>query len=354
MHINISDDVLNNIVTDCNNVTFYIDKNINKYLNKFFHVMFNCNNEIVNNNEAFILAYLFGEHYSSKIMLNHLSIKNLNIQSLEYDGTQCMLNKFNYDDTNICCINCSDCINCIFCMNCDKCENCYNCKNSSNSKFCNDSNEMIDCRYCNFSDKCTNCLYCNKCTTCIECSYSNLINKSMKCINCSSSENLYNCYNSSNCENLTNCDRCIMCTDGILLNQCTKVNKSYTCNNCYKCKNLYQGREINNIDGSNILYYTDESYSRLEFDNISVKYHKYNEDIAYGVITKDDQVMYEGSFKINNNTLYLIYGKLHGDNVVYHGLIGRVLKDGELNNSKLNIIYGSEINSNNIININHF
>lgn len=356
MHIIISDEVLSAIISDCNNIniTYYIDKSISKYMNTFFHILFNCNNEIVNNNEGFILAYLFGEHYGNKIMLNHLNIKDLHIKSLEYDGSQCMLSKYNRDENNICCIDCDNCLNCILCINCSGCDNCFRCIDSSDSNFCNDSNELIKCKYCNFSNKCADCSFCNKCSTCLECSYSNLIDKCAKCINCSSSENLYNCYNSSNCENLTNCDRCTMCTDGILLNQCTKVNKSYTCNNCYKCKNLYQGREMNNIDGSNILYYSEQSFNIVDLDNdVSIKYNKYKNNIAYGVITKNNEVIYEGSLIVKDNTtIFLIYGKLSVDKV-YHGLIGRVLKNGELTNSKLNIIYGSEI-SNDIININNF
>lgn len=352
MPIIISNDVLANIISDISKTSFYINHRLLKYINKFFNILFNVDNELLNNNEKFILAYLFGEQYGNKIMLNYLHVKNININILEYNGNKCMLNKYNNDDGNICCIDCNNCNECIFCMNCKNCDNCIRCINLSDSKFCNYSNELKNCNYCNFCDKCTNCMFNNKCSYCIDCSYCNLINNSIKCINCSSSEKLYNCYNSSNCENLTNCDRCTMCTDGILLNQCTKVNKSYTCNNCYKCKNLYQGREINNVDGSNILYYSEHNYENMIIDNIYIKYNKYKNNIAYGVFTKDNKIIYEGSFIIKDKSIFLIYGRLNIDNV-YHGLIGREIKNGKLVPSKLNIIYGSEI-TDNVVNINHF
>lgn len=356
MPIIIPDNVLTSIMSDISKISFHIDHKLVKYTNKFFNILFNVNNEISNNTENFILAYLFGEQYGNKIILDYLHIKNINnIKILEYDGNKCMLNKYNYNDGNICCIDCNNCNECSFCINCKDCDNCCRCIHLSDSKFCNYSNELINCNFCNYCDNCTDCTFNNKCSKCINCSYCDLINNSIKCINCSSSDKLYNCYNSSNCENLTNCDRCTICTNGILLNQCTKVNKSYACNNCYKCENLYKGREINNVDGSNILYYSDHDYETMKIDNIYIKYNKYKNNIAYGIFTKDNKDIYKGSFIIKDNSIFLIYGKLNIDNAVYHGLIGRELKNGKLVPSRLSIIYGSEISDNTIVNnINHF
>ena len=93
----------------------------------------------------------------------------------------------------------------------------------------------------------------------------------------------------------------------------------------------------------------------MKIDNIYIKYNKYKNNIAYGIFTKDNKDIYKGSFIIKDNSIFLIYGKLNIDNAVYHGLIGRELKNGKLVPSRLNIIYGSEISDNTIVNnINHF
>ena len=103
-----------------------------------------------------------------------------NIKILEYDGNKCMLNKYNYNDGNICCIDCNNCNECSFCINCKDCDNCCRCIHLSDSKFCNYSNELINCNFCNYCDNCTDCTFNNKCSKCINCSYCDLINNSIK------------------------------------------------------------------------------------------------------------------------------------------------------------------------------
>lgn len=339
MFITIPDDILNKIINESkeSNVLIQFNPNLSKYIFKFFRKLIRCNYELIADQYEYILAYLFGKSF----IINNLDVTIEPMELTEvYPG--CLSNNNNDYSENVCCINCTNCTDCLMCINCSSCSHNNHCEDCSSNTCCNNCINCQYCSYCNNVDNSISCSYCNKCSRCCGCEYSNMIIDCKNCTACNESEMLTNCNYCSTCNKCIDCERCTMCSDSLLLNQCIRVSKSYTCNNCYKCKFLYNCRGVDNINGSNILHYSDHNFITGSIAGVKVKYHSYSNDIKYGSLYKGDKLIFEGSFKIIDNIIYMIYGKLFTDKV-YHGLIGRYIKNGELNHAKRKIIIGSII-----------
>ncbi|MBR2022797.1 MAG: hypothetical protein IJ997_03810 [Mycoplasmataceae bacterium] len=187
----ISEDICNKIIEECEKYKFHDVNNLSNYY-IFENVIYiddhNKYRRLITIKK--IIMYLFGTLEGDTITLDE-SIDAIIPEDID-DYSLGSFKKFNQPNknNNIFCINCVDCKNCTGCIDCIGCKRCKNCQ------LCK---KCIACNKCEYCDKCKLCVECEASKYCYGCEWVTLCSNCLECNNC------------QHCNNCEYCDDCLGC-----------------------------------------------------------------------------------------------------------------------------------------------